>query len=157
MFGGKIWFPIPRPTVKLVSPVKEVNWAIRSPMGYWIHWQSHLNLGNQSVWIFGPLPLSSNWDGNFDSIMVIICLLTAMVELIPSRINYRVQDLAELMFEHVYKHHGLPKTIVSDHDVLFTSTFWGHLNALIGIKLKMSSAYHLQTDGTDEHRAIAYM
>jgi hypothetical protein len=107
----------------------------------------------------GPLPLSRNRDGEFDSITVVICLLTAMVEVIPSRTNYKAQDIAELMFESVYKHHGLPKTIISDRDVLFTSTFWGHLNALIGIKLKMSSAYHPQTDGATEHanRTITQM
>jgi hypothetical protein len=107
----------------------------------------------------GPLPLSSNRDGEFNSITVVICLLTAMVELIPSRINYKAQDIAELMFENVYKHHGLPKTIVSDRDVLFTSTFWNHLNVLIGIKLKMSSAYHPQTDGATEraNRTVTQM
>jgi transposase InsO family protein len=106
-----------------------------------------------------PLPLSNNCDGEFDSITVVIFLLTAMVEIIPSCTNYKAQDIAELMFEHVYKHHGLPKTIVSDHDVLFTSTFWGHLNALIGIKLKMSSVYHPQTDGATErtNRTITKM
>jgi hypothetical protein len=107
----------------------------------------------------GPLPLSSNRDGEFDSITVVICLLTAMTEIIPSRINYKAKDIAELMFENVYKHHGLPKTIVSDRDVLFTSTFWEHLNTLIGIKLKMSSAYHPQTDGATEraNRTITQM
>jgi hypothetical protein len=107
----------------------------------------------------GPLPLSSNRDGNFDSITVVICLLTAMVELIPSRINYKATEVAELMFESVYKHHGLPKSIVSDRDVLFTSTFWGHLHTLIGTKLKMSSAYHPQTDGATEraNRTITQM
>jgi Integrase zinc binding domain len=107
----------------------------------------------------GPLPLSNNRDSEFDSITVIICLLTAMVEIIPSKSNYKAQDIAELMFEHVYKHHGLPKTIISDRDVLFTSTFWGHLNTLIGIKLKMSSAYHPQTDGATEraNRTITQM
>ena len=64
------------------------------------------------VYFVGPLPLSRNWDGEFDSI------------------NYKAHDIAELMFEHIYTHHGLPKTIVSDHDVLFTSTFWGQLNTL---------------------------
>ena len=98
----------------------------------------------------GPLPTSNNRDGSFDSITVIICLLTAMVELIPSRINYNVIDLAELMFEHVYKHHGLPQNIISDRDVLFTSLFWGHLHKLIGTRLRMSSAYHPQTDRSRE-------
>lgn len=82
-----------------------------------------------------------------------------MVEISPSRINYTAKDIAELMFENVYKHHGLPKTIISDRDVLFTSTFWGHLNALMGVKLKMSSAYHPQTDGATEraNRTITQM
>jgi hypothetical protein len=106
-----------------------------------------------------PLPLSSNRDGEFDSITVAICLLTAMVELIPSRTDYKAQDVAELMFENVYKHHGLPKSIISDRDVLFTCAFWGHLNKLIRIKLKMSSAYHPQTDSATEraNRTITQM
>jgi len=55
------------------------------------------------------------------------------------------------MFEEVYKLHGLPKHIISDQDVLFTSIFWGHLHKLIGTKLKMSSAYYPETDGSTEH------
>jgi RNase H-like domain found in reverse transcriptase/Integrase zinc binding domain len=107
----------------------------------------------------GPLPLSHNRDGEYDSITVVICLLTAMVEIIPSHTTYRAQDIAELMFENVYKHHGLPKTIISDRDVLFTSTFWKHLNSLIGVSLRMSSAYHPQTDGATEraNRTITQM
>ena len=107
----------------------------------------------------GPLPISRNRDGEYDSITVVICLLTAMVEIIPSHTTYKAQDIAELMFESVYKHHGLPKTIVSDRDALFTSTFWKHLNTLVGIKLKMSSAYHPQTDGATEraNRTITQM
>jgi hypothetical protein len=48
------------------------------------------------------------------------------------------------------KLHGLPRAIVSDCDVLFTSTFWTHLNKLIGIQPKMCSAYHAETDGSTE-------
>ena len=47
--------------------------------------------------------------------------------------------------------HGLPKAIISDRDVLFTSGFWTHLHKLISIKQKMSSAYHPETDGSTEH------
>ena len=82
-----------------------------------------------------------------------------MVEVIPSQTNYKAQDIAELMFEHVYKHHGLPKMIISDRDVLFTSTFWNHLNTLIGIKLKVLSVYHPQMDGATEraNRTVTQM
>ena len=34
--------------------------------------------------------------------------------------------------------------------MLFTSTFWNHLHKLIGTKLKLLSAYHLQTNGSTE-------
>ena len=98
----------------------------------------------------GPLPESGNRDGLFDSITIVICLLTSMVHLIPSRTNYNASQLAELMFEHVYKLHGLPKNIISDRDVLFTSTFWGQLHRLMGSKLRLSSAYHPQSDGSTE-------
>jgi hypothetical protein len=44
--------------------------------------------------------------------------------------------MAEPVFEHVYKLHGLPKYIVSDCDSLFMSIFWKRLHELIGVKLK---------------------
>jgi hypothetical protein len=82
-----------------------------------------------------------------------------MVHLIPSRTNYNARQLAELMFEEVYKLHGLPKNIISDRDVLFTSVFWDHLHKLLGTKLRMSSAYHPQTDGSTEraNRTVTQM
>jgi hypothetical protein len=73
-----------------------------------------------------------------------------MVHLVPCRINYNARQMAELMYEEVYKHHGIPVNIISDRDVLFTSVFWEHLHRLLGSKLRMSSAYHPQTDGATE-------
>jgi hypothetical protein len=92
-------------------------------------------------------------------ITVIIDLLTSMVHLVPSRQDIRAREVAELVFEHVYKHHGLPRSIVSDRDALFTSQFWVHLHALMGVDLKMSSAFHPQTDGATEraNRTITQM
>jgi hypothetical protein len=73
-----------------------------------------------------------------------------MVHLIPSRQDYKARQVAELMFEQIYKLHGVPKNIISDRDSLFTSVFWKHLHELIGTKLRMSSAYHPQSDGATE-------
>ena len=44
----------------------------------------------------GPLPQSSNCDGSFDSITIVICLLMAIVQLILSQINYKSWQIAEL-------------------------------------------------------------
>ncbi|CAA7263787.1 unnamed protein product [Cyclocybe aegerita] len=98
----------------------------------------------------GPFPESTNRDGIFDEITVIIDLFSGMVHLVPSRSTYSAREVAELVFENVYKLHGLPSSIVSDRDPLFTSHFWRELHKLIGTKLRMSSAYHPETDGTTE-------
>ena len=73
--------------------------------------------------------------------------------------NYKAKEVAELVFENVYKLHGLPANIVSDQDSLFTSVFWNRLHGLIGTHLKMSSAYHPQTDRATEkaHQTIGQM
>jgi len=98
----------------------------------------------------GLLPLSKDRNGAYDSITIVIDLLTGMVHLIPSCTNYTAQQVAELVFSEVYKHHGLSRAIISDHDSLFTSFFWSHLHKLMRSRLKMSSAYHPETDGSTE-------
>lgn len=46
--------------------------------------------------------------------------------------------------------HGVPSSIVSDRDPRFTSGFWKILNEALGSNLKLSFAYHPQTDGQTE-------
>lgn len=98
----------------------------------------------------GTLPSSFTRLGRFNMICVIIDHLSSMVHLVPTRDTDKATDIAEVIFEHVYKLHGLPERIVSDRDSLFTSTFWKRLHELIGVDLKMSSAYHPETDGSTE-------
>ncbi|KAJ3486050.1 hypothetical protein NLI96_g4519 [Meripilus lineatus] len=98
----------------------------------------------------GPLPESSNRLGTFDMICVVIDLLTSMVHLIPTVQTYRAAQIAEVVFENVYKLHGLPERIISNRDTLFTSTFWRRLHELLRTELRLSSSYHPQTDGATE-------
>jgi transposase InsO family protein len=98
----------------------------------------------------GKLPESKNRDATYDCIVVFIDLLTNMVHLVPGRTTYKARDMAELIFFEIYKRYGLPARIVSDQDHLFTSIFWGRLHELLGVKLRMSSTYHPQSDGSTE-------
>ena len=98
----------------------------------------------------GLLPELTNRNGSYDMICVIIDLLTAMVHLVPTRQTYKAADMAEVIFNTVYKLHGLPECIISDRDSLFMSHFWRELHSLLNIELQLSSAFHPQTDGTTE-------
>lgn len=56
-----------------------------------------------------------------------------------------------VFFDEWYCENGLPLEIVSDHEKLFISKFWDALHKLMGVKLKISLAYHPQTDSASEH------
>jgi hypothetical protein len=98
----------------------------------------------------GPLPESTNRLGGFDTICMVIDHLTLMVHLIPMKSTYKAKQIAELVFENVYKLHSLLEKIVSNRDLYFTSTFWECLHNLIGTELRLSSSFHPQTNGAME-------
>lgn len=56
-------------------------------------------------------------------------------------------QLAHVIHQEIVWIHGLPDSIVSDWDKLFTSYFHQKLCQLLKIKLRLSTAYHPQTDG----------
>src|ERR1700733_9024502 len=59
-------------------------------------------------------------------------------------------ELALVFFNEWYCKNGLPLKLVSDRDKLFVSKFWKALHKLTGVHLKMSSAYHPESDGSSE-------
>ncbi|GBE81436.1 reverse transcriptase-RNase H-integrase [Sparassis crispa] len=95
----------------------------------------------------GPLPLN---DG-FDCILSITDCLHSDVRIIPTTTHITAEQLAVLFFDHWFCENGLPSDIVSDRDKLFISCFWKALHTLTGVCLKLSTAYHPETDGISEH------
>ena len=87
---------------------------------------------------------------NHNGILVFVCRLSKMVHLAPCRDTIDAEKSAQLFLDHVFKHHGLPDTIVSDRDPRFTGKFWNTLFSTLGSKLAMSSARHPETDGQTE-------
>jgi len=85
-----------------------------------------------------------------DAIWVIVDRLTKSAHFIPINISFPVSQLAEIYICEIVKLHGIPSSIVSDRDPRFTSRFWKSLQEALGSQLRLSSAYHPQTDGQSE-------
>lgn len=64
--------------------------------------------------------------------------------------NFSAFKAAELLTNMIHRFHGYPRNIISDRDLIFLSYFWKSLFKLNGIKLRMSTTYHPQTDGHTE-------
>ena len=61
-----------------------------------------------------PFPESKSCLEPFDMICTIICLLTSIVHIIPLKQTYRVREIAEIVFENIYKLYKLSNYIVSN-------------------------------------------
>lgn len=83
----------------------------------------------------------------FDSILVVIDRMTKNTHFIETNEAISLTGLASIYQKNVWKLHGLPLTIISDRGPIFASNLMKELNKSIGIKTKLSTAYHLQTDG----------
>lgn len=59
-------------------------------------------------------------------------------------------QVAQVFMQHVFKLHGLSQSIISDRDRVFTSLLWRELFWAAQTQLRMSTAYHPQTDGQTE-------
>lgn len=94
----------------------------------------------------GPLPK----DDGFDYLMTVTCRLNSDVRLIPCTKTLSADAAADLFFRYWYCENGLPLEIISDRDKLWTSKFWTALHRLTGVKIKMSTSYHPESDGASE-------
>eukprot|EP00253_Pinus_taeda_P022056 PITA_22056 len=87
---------------------------------------------------------------NNDSIMVVVDKLSKSAHFIPVQSTYRAVEVTHVFMQNIFKLHGLPKTIILDRDVKFTSVFWKTLFEELGTQLNFSTAYHPQTNGQNE-------
>jgi len=61
-----------------------------------------------------------------------------------------MHHLSKLYINEIVTLHGVPASIVSNRDPLFTSRFWEVLQKAMGTRLTFSTTFHLQTDGQTE-------
>ena len=73
---------------------------------------------------------------------------TKIAHFVPIKDGQKTAEgCAKLFLEHIWKLHGLPSSIISERDRVFTSKFWAELMGRLDVRLKKSKAFHPQTDG----------
>ena len=108
---------------------------------------SSLPFKQLSVDLITNLPLSQG----YDSLMVVVDHgLTKGVILVPCSKSIDANGIAQLFFDHVFKRFGLHDTVISDRGPQFASAFAKELARILKYDVRLSTAYHPQTDGQTE-------
>jgi hypothetical protein len=58
---------------------------------------------------------------NANAILVVVDKYTKFAHFIPLRHPFTAASMARLFLDNIYRLHGLPKSIISDRDRIFTS------------------------------------
>jgi len=99
-----------------------------------------------SIDFITKLPLAQG----YDAILVVVDRLTKMGHFISTTERTSAEGLARLFRDNVWKLHGLPDSIISDRGPQFAAGIMKELNCMLGIEMKLSTAFHPQTDGQTE-------
>ena len=92
------------------------------------------------------LPVSKD----HDLILVICDRFSKMSHFVVMIEKMTVEGLTKLFRDNVWKLHGLPESVISDRGPQFAAGMTKELNKMLGIKTKLSMAYHPETDGQTE-------
>ena len=96
---------------------------------------------------FMSLPTSKS---GYDAVWVVMDRLSKQSISIACHKTIDSKGLARLYYDNVYRFGHTPATIVSDRGPQFISSFWQDFCAIIGTKVKLSTAFHKETDGQTE-------
>ena len=87
---------------------------------------------------------------SYNYILVVVDRFSKEVIFVPCTKEETTYSTAELFRDHVWCQHGLPSTVIFECGSVFVSNFLGELYKLLGMKRKMSTVFHPQTDRQTE-------
>src|SRR5260370_34070063 len=90
---------------------------------------------------------------SYDSIMVVLDhgLSKGTVMIPTQKLGLTSEHTAQLYINNIYSRFGLADEILMDRGPQFDSEFWKTLCSNLGIKSKLTTAFHPQTNGGTEH------
>jgi len=124
-------------TTKIKPPVKVPLKPNEIPLGIW---------ETITMDFIVDLPLSNG----YDSILTVIDRHSKAIILAPCHKTITAEQTSQLLIDYVWKRTGFPLMIISDQGPQFVAQVTQELWRKLGIKQKLSTAFHLQTDGESE-------
>ena len=85
-----------------------------------------------------------------DVILVVCDQLSKMTHFVAITEEILAEGLVRLFRDNMWKLHGLPESMVSDRGPQFAAELTKELNRMLGIEIRLSIAFHPQTDGQTE-------
>ena len=85
-----------------------------------------------------------------DSVWVIIDRLTKAAHFLAIKATFTFEQLANLYIKEIVRLLGVPLSIMLDRGTKFVSDFWHSFQRAMGTELRLSTAFHPQTDGQSE-------
>ena len=83
----------------------------------------------------------------FDSILTVVDRHSKAIILSPCHKTITAEQTSQLLVDNVWKYTGFPKAIILDQGPQFAAQVTQELWRKLGIKQKLSTAFHPQTDG----------
>jgi len=85
-----------------------------------------------------------------DAILVVCNRLSKMTHFVATTEGTLAEGLVRLFRDNVWKLHGLLESMVLDRGPQFVAELTKELNRMLGIEMKLSTAFHPQMDGQTE-------
>jgi hypothetical protein len=85
-----------------------------------------------------------------DTILVIVDRLTKGAKFVATEESITAEECAYEVTKALVSEHGVPEEFITDRDKLFTSKYWTTFLAKLGVKKKLSTSFHPETDGQTE-------
>ena len=83
---------------------------------------------------------------SYDSIWVVVDLLTKSARFIPIKSAYSSEDYARIFLDEIVCFHGIPLSIIPYRGIQFTYRFWRSFQKGLGTKVKLITTFQPQVD-----------
>jgi hypothetical protein len=143
MYGGQVLYRDVKTYVRACQHCKTKRPAQLSPTGQAKFWDSI------SLDFMVKLPLSIK--GNYDAVAIFVETISKYVRIVPIPKAINGTQFAMVFHDTIFRHYGIPKTLLTAKSVKFTTDLWTEFVNTIGTNLKLVTTFQSQPAAHTEY------